>query len=334
MALPLRSLGSSGPTVSAQGLGCMGMSMAYGPADQDEANRTLRRALELGVTFFDTADVYGQGANERLVGPFVREARAAGAEVVLATKFGIVHDPDAPAGRGADGRPEYVREACDRSLGRLGLDHIDLYYNHRPDPKVPIEETVGAMAELVAAGKVRHIGLSEASADTVHRAAAVAPIAALQCEWSIFSRDIEAEIVPACREHGIGLVPYSPLGRGMLTGRIRRTEDLPEGDWRREVPRFQGENLRRNLEMLAPVEEIAARHGASLATLALAWLLGRGDDVIPLVGTGRPGHVDRNLAALDLRLDADEVAAIDAALPPGAPVGDRYPPSYMPALGR
>jgi aryl-alcohol dehydrogenase-like predicted oxidoreductase len=234
----------------------MGMSMAYGPADQDEANRTLRRAVELGVTFFDTADVYGVGENEKLVGAFVQEARAAGADIVLATKFGIVYDRDAPGNRGANGSPEYVRQACDQSLLRLGLDHIDLYYNHRPDPKVPIEDTVGAMAELVAAGKVRHIGLSEASADTVHRAAAVAPVAALQSEWSIFSRDIEADIVPACREHGIALVPYSPLGRGMLTGAVTSLDDLTDDDFRRTQPRFQGEHIDANLALVEVVKAV------------------------------------------------------------------------------
>jgi aryl-alcohol dehydrogenase-like predicted oxidoreductase len=322
MALPLRSLGSSGPTVSAQGLGCMGMSMAYGPADQDEANRTLRRALELGVTFFDTADVYGQGANERLVGPFVREARAAGAEVVLATKFGIVHDPDAPAGRGADGRPEYVREACDRSLGRLGLDHIDLYYNHRPDPKVPIEETVGAMAELVAAGKVRHIGLSEASADTVHRAAAVAPIAALQSEWSIFSRDIEAEIVPACREHGIGLVPYSPLGRGMLTGAVTSLDELADDDFRRTQPRFQGDHIDANLAVVEEVKAVAAERGATPGQVALAWLGAQGDDVVPIPGTKRVAYLEDNVGAAAVELTADDLARLGGLQASGPRSGD------------
>jgi aryl-alcohol dehydrogenase-like predicted oxidoreductase len=317
MALPHRSLGTTGPTVSAQGLGCMGMSMAYGPADEDEAKRTLRRALELGVTFFDTADVYGLGENEKLVGGFVQEARAAGAEVVLATKFGIVYDPDAPGQRGADGRPEYVRQACDLSLLRLGLDHIDLYYIHRPDPKVPIEETVGAMAELVTAGKVRHLGLSEASADTVHRAVAVAPIAALQSEWSIFSRDIEAEIVPACRQHGIGLVPYSPLGRGMLTGTVTSLDELAADDFRRTVPRFQGDNIDANLTLVEVVKDIAGQHGASPGQIALAWLAAQGDDVVPIPGTKRVSYLEDNVGALDVQLSDADLARLDVLVPVG-----------------
>ena len=312
MALPQRSLGATGLTVSAQGLGCMGMSMAYGPADQNEARRTLRRALELGVTFFDTADVYGIGENEKLVGEFVQEARSAGAEVVLATKFGIVFDPDAPGQRGADGRPEYVREACDLSLLRLGLDNIDLYYNHRPDPKVPIEETVGAMAELVAAGKVRHLGLSEASADTVRRAAAVAPITALQSEWSIFSRDIEADIVPACREHGIGLVPYSPLGRGMLTGTVTSLDELAADDFRRTQPRFQGDNIVANVSLVDVVKEVAAAHGASPGQVALAWLAAQGDDVVPIPGTKRVAYLEDNVGAAEVELTDDDLARLGA----------------------
>jgi aryl-alcohol dehydrogenase-like predicted oxidoreductase len=312
MALPQRTLGTTGPTVSAQGLGCMGMSMAYGPADQDEANRTLRRALELGVTFFDTADVYGVGENEKLVGAFVQEARAAGADIVLATKFGIVYDPDAPGNRGANGSPEYVRQACDLSLLRLGLDHIDLYYNHRPDPKVPIEETVGAMAELVAAGKVRHIGLSEASADTVHRAAATAPIAALQSEWSIFSRDIEAEIVPACREHGIGLVPYSPLGRGMLTGAVTSLDELADDDFRRTQPRFQGDHIDANLRLVEVVKDVAAAHGATPGQVALAWLAAQGDDVVPIPGTKRVSYLEDNVGAAGVELTDDDFARLGA----------------------
>jgi aryl-alcohol dehydrogenase-like predicted oxidoreductase len=317
MALPQRSLGAAGLTVSAQGLGCMGMSMAYGPADQDEARRTLRRALDLGVTFFDTADVYGIGENEKLVGAFVREARASGAEVVLATKFGIVYDPDAPGQRGADGRPEYVREACDLSLLRLGLDHIDLYYNHRPDPKVPIEETVGAMAELVAAGKVRHIGLSEASAETVHRASAVAPITALQSEWSIFSRDIESDIVPACRAHGIGLVPYSPLGRGMLTGTVTSLDELAADDFRRTQPRFQGDNIDANVRLVEVVKEVAAAHGATPGQVALAWLTAQGDDVVPIPGTKRVAYLEDNVGAADVQLTDDDLARLDALEPAG-----------------
>jgi len=322
MALPRRSLGS-GLTVSAQGLGCMGMSMAYGPADEDEAKRTLRRALDLGVTLFDTADAYGLGENEKLVGAFVQDARATGLDLVLATKFGIVHDPDAPGGRGTDGRPEYVRQACDASLHRLGLDHIDLYYNHRPDPKVPIEETVGAMAELVAAGKVRHLGLSEASADTVGRAAAVAPIAALQSEWSIFSRDIEAAIVPACREHGIGIVPYSPLGRGLLTGAVTSLDELADDDFRRTQPRFQGTNIEANLALVEVVKEIAGRHGATPGQVALAWLAAQGDDVVPIPGTKRVAYLEDNVAALDVELTDDDLARLDVLEPTGSRTFDQ-----------
>jgi aryl-alcohol dehydrogenase-like predicted oxidoreductase len=317
MALPQRQLGSTGPTVSAQGLGCMGMSMAYGPADQDEARRTLRRALELGVTLYDTADVYGLGENEKLVGAFVQEARAAGADVVLATKFGIVYDPDAPDQRGADGRPEYVRESCDRSLLRLGLDHIDLYYVHRPDPKVPIEDTVGAMADLVAVGKVRHLGLSEASADTVHRAAAVAPIAALQSEWSIFSRDIESDIVPACRQHGIALVPYSPLGRGMLTGSVTSLDELADDDFRRTQPRFQDGNLAANLALVDVVKEVAAARGATPGQVALAWLSAQGDDVVPIPGTKRVSYLEENVGAAHLQLTGDDLDRLGSLEPSG-----------------
>jgi aryl-alcohol dehydrogenase-like predicted oxidoreductase len=313
-----RRLGRDGPMVGAIALGAMGFAGFYGGADDAEGVRAIQRALDVGMTLIDTAEAYGQGRSESLVGRAVAGRRD---DAVIATKS-------------SRGGLAYLREAIDRSLGHLGVDHVDLYDLHRVDAEVPIEETMGAMADLVAAGKVRAVGLSEASPATIRRAHAVHPVAALQTEYSLLHREPEAEVIPTLRELGIAFVAYSPLGRGMLTGRIQSTEDLPEGDWRRQVPRFQGENLRRNLEMLAPAEEIAARHDASLATLALAWLLGRGDDVIPLVGTGRPEHVDRNLAALDLHLDADEVATIDAALPPGAPVGDRYPSAYMPALGR
>jgi aryl-alcohol dehydrogenase-like predicted oxidoreductase len=260
MTLPTRALGQTGPTVSAQGLGCMGMSFAYGAPDADESVATIARALELGVTFFDTADMYGFGHNEELVGKALAPHRD---DVVLATKFGIYLNADEPSGRGVRGDPAYVHQACDASLGRLGTDHIDLYYQHRPDVTVPIEETVGAMAELVEAGKVRHLGLSEASAATIRRAAAVHPIAALQTEWSIFSRDIEDEIVPTCRELGISLVPYSPLGRGLLTGTVSSLDELADDDFRRTQPRFQGENLDRNLELVAVVREIAAAHGVT-----------------------------------------------------------------------
>ncbi len=314
MTLPSRSLGRTGPTVSAQGLGCMGMSFAYGTPDAAEAEATLARALDLGITFFDTADVYGMGHNEQLVGKALASRRD---EVVLATKFGIHDDPTVPRGRrGVRGDAEYVRQACDASLGRLGVDHIDLYYQHRPDIRVPIEETVGAMAELVEAGKVRHLGLSEASADTIRRAAAVHPIAALQREWSLFSRDIEDEIVPACREAGIALVPYSPLGRGMLTGTVASLDELEDNDFRRTVPRFQGENLDRNLALVAVVRDVAAAHGATPGQVALAWLAAQGDDVVPIPGTKRRKYLEENVGALDVELtpgDLERLGSLSAA---------------------
>jgi aryl-alcohol dehydrogenase-like predicted oxidoreductase len=295
----------------------MGMSFAYGTPDHDEAVATIDRALELGVTFFDTADMYGFGHNEELVGKALARRRD---EIVLATKFGIHLDPDDPSGRGVRGDPAYVRQACDASLGRLGLDHIDLYYQHRPDPTVPIEETVGAMAELVAAGKARHLGLSEASVDTIRRAAAVHPIAALQTEWSLFSRDIEDGIVPACRELGIGIVPYSPLGRGLLTGTVASLDDLQDDDFRRTQPRFQGDNLDANLAAVAVVREIAAAHGVTPGQVALAWVTAQGDDVVPIPGTKRRRYLEENVAALDVALTADDLARLDTL----RPVGDRY----------
>ncbi|HZM39896.1 MAG TPA: aldo/keto reductase [Acidimicrobiales bacterium] len=316
MTLPSRTLGRTGPSVSAQGLGCMGMSFAYGTPDAAEAEATLARALDLGITFFDTADVYGMGHNEQLVGKALASRRD---EVVLATKFGIHDDPTAPRGRrGVRGDAEYVRQACDASLGRLGVDHIDLYYQHRPDIRVPIEETVGAMAELVRAGKVRHLGLSEASADTVRRAAAVHPIAALQSEWSLFSRDIEAEIVPACREAGIALVPYSPLGRGMLTGTVASLDELEDNDFRRTVPRFQGDNLDRNLELVTVVRDVAAARGATPGQVALAWLAAQGDDVVPIPGTKRRKYLEENVGALDVELTADDMARLGDLTAAGA----------------
>jgi aryl-alcohol dehydrogenase-like predicted oxidoreductase len=318
MTLPTRTLGRNGPTVSAQGLGCMGMSFAYGTPDHDEAVSTLERALDLGITFFDTADMYGFGHNEELVGKALASRRD---DIVLATKFGIYLDPDAPGGRGVRGDAGYVRQACDASLGRLGFDHIDLYYQHRPDVTVPIEETVGAMAELVAAGKVRHLGLSEASVDTIRRAAAVHPIAALQSEWSVFSRDIEDEIVPLCRELGIALVPYSPLGRGLLTGTVSSLDDLQDDDFRRTQPRFQGDNLDRNLDEVVVVRDIAAGHDATPGQVALAWLMARGDDIVPIPGTKRRTYLEDNVGALDVTLTADDLARLDAL----SPVGERYP---------
>jgi len=294
----------------------MGMSFAYGTPDAAEAEATLARALDLGITFFDTADVYGMGHNEQLVGKALASRRD---EVVLATKFGIHDDPTAPRGRrGVRGDAEYVRQACDASLGRLGVDHIDLYYQHRPDIRVPIEETVDAMAELVRAGKVRHLGLSEASADTVRRAAAVHPIAALQSEWSLFSRDIEAEIVPACREAGIALVPYSPLGRGMLTGTVASLDELEDNDFRRTVPRFQGDNLDRNLELVTVVRDVAAARGATPGQVALAWLAAQGDDVVPIPGTKRRKYLEENVGALDVELTADDMARLGDLTAAGA----------------
>jgi aryl-alcohol dehydrogenase-like predicted oxidoreductase len=316
-SLPTRALGRTGLTVSAQGLGCMGMSFAYGTPDAAEATATIDRALELGITLLDTADIYGFGENEQLVGKAIAGRRD---NVVLATKFGIYIDPDGRDSRSVRGDPEYVRQACDASLGRLGVDHIDLYYQHRPDTGVPIEETVGAMADLVTAGKVRHLGLSEASAGTVRRAAAVHPIAALQTEWSLFSRDIEAEIVPTCRELGVGLVPYSPLGRGLLTGTVSSLDELQGDDFRRTQPRFQGDNLERNLELVAVVREIAAGHDATPGQVALAWLQAQGDDVVPIPGTKRRTYLEENVAALDLELSADDVARLEGL----TPVGPRY----------
>jgi len=314
MTLPTRALGRPGLTVSAEGLGCMGMSFAYGTPDHDEATATIHRALELGVTFFDTADMYGFGHNEELVGKALAGRRD---DVVVATKFGIYLDGGAPGGRGVRGDAAYVRQACDASLGRLGFDHIDLYYQHRPDTSVPIEETVGAMAELVAAGKVRHLGLSEASADTVRRAAAVHPITALQSEWSLFSRDIEDEIIPACRDHGIGLVPYSPLGRGLLTGAVTSLDKLQSDDFRRTQPRFQGDNLERNLELVAVVRDIAAAKGCTPSQVALAWLLAHGDDVVPIPGTKRRTYLEDNVGAVEVDLTSEDLARLDGLTPVG-----------------
>jgi aryl-alcohol dehydrogenase-like predicted oxidoreductase len=305
-------------SVPALGLGCMGLNWAYGPADRDESIATVRRALDLGITFLDTADVYANGENERLVGEAIAGRRG---EVTLATKFGIQTDPTTgyPNGQ-VNGTPEYVRRSIDGSLQRLGVDHVELYYLHRPDPATPVEETVGAMAELVAAGKVRHLGLSEASAETVRRAAAVAPIAALQSEWSLFSRDIEASVVPAAREHGIGLVPYSPLGRGMLTDASVR--DLASDDFRRTLPRFAEGALDENLALVEQVRDVAKRRGATPAQVALAWLLAQGQDVVPNPGTKRRTNHAENIGARDVALDAEDVAALSALVPVGDRTGD------------
>ena len=319
MTIPTRSLGQ-GLEVSVQGLGCMGMSQIYGPADETESLATIARALDLGVTFLDTADVYGLGHNEELVGRAIAGRRD---EVVLATKFGIVRRADDKTFRGINGRPEYVRSACDASLDRLGVDHIDLYYQHRADPNVPIEDTVGAMAELVLAGKVRHLGLSEAAADTIRRAHAVHPISALQSEWSLWSRDIEDEAVPAARELGVGLVPYSPLGRGLLTGQIRTADDLSRGDFRRGTPRFEGDNFDRNLEVVERLQTIATEKGVTPGQLALAWVQAQGDDVAPIPGTKRRTFLEENVAALDVELSADDRAELEAVASTSAVAGAR-----------
>ncbi|HEY3095721.1 MAG TPA: aldo/keto reductase [Acidimicrobiia bacterium] len=318
--MPTRTLGQD-LEVSAQGLGCMGMSQIYGPADETESLATIARALEVGVTFLDTADVYGLGHNEELVGRAIAGRRG---DVVLATKFGIVRRPDDNNFRALNGRPDYVRSACDASLQRLGVDHIDLYYQHRADPNVPIEDTIGAMAELVDAGKVRHLGLSEAATDTIRRAHAVHPISALQSEWSLWSRDIEGEVLPTARELGIGIVPYSPLGRGLLTGQISSADDLSRGDFRRGTPRFEGENLTRNLEVVDRVRTIATEKGVTPGQLALAWVQAQGDDVAPIPGTKRRTYLEENVAALDVQLTADDIAELEAVASTGAVSGARY----------
>ena len=316
-----RTLGSDGLAVSAEGLGCMGMSEFYGTADEAESIATIHRALELGVTLLDTADMYGAGANERLVGTAIADRRD---DVVLATKFGVVRDPDTHQRLGVSGRPDYVVTACDASLQRLGVDHIDLYYQHRVDPDVPIEETVGAMASLVEAGKVRALGLSEASPDTIRRAHAVHPISALQSEYSLWTRDPEDEVIPTLRELGIGLVAYSPLGRGFLTVRFKSPDDFPEGDFRRGNPRFQGENLKRNLELVDRVKEIASEHECTPGQLALAWVLHRGQDIVPIPGTKRRHYLEENVAATEIELSEEDLRRIDEAAPVGATAGDRY----------
>ena len=325
-----RELGKSGLSVSAIGLGCMGMSEFYGPSNDEQSLDTLRHALDLGITFWDTADMYGVGRNEELVGRALQGHRD---EVVLATKFGNMRGDDG-AFLGVNGSPEYVRKACDASLRRLGVDHIDLYYQHRVDPKVPIEETVGAMAELVQQGKVRYLGLSEAAAGTVRRAAAVHPIAALQTEYSLWTRDIEDEILPTCRALGIGLVAYSPLGRGFLTGKIQRLDDLDKSDWRRMNPRFQEENLEKNIVIAERIREIAAANGCTPAQLALAWILAQGRDVVPIPGTRSRQRLEENAAACQLALSADDLAKIEEFLPPDLVAGQRYPEASMAAVNR
>ncbi|MGD0266367.1 MAG: aldo/keto reductase [Candidatus Methylomirabilota bacterium] len=316
-----RRLGGQGLVVSALGLGCMGMSEFYGPADEREAIATIHRALELGVDFLDTADVYGMSKNEELVGRAIQGRRH---QVVLATKFGNTRLPEGGFGP-VNGRPEYVRQACEASLRRLGVDVIDLYYQHRVDRKVPIEDTVGAMADLVRQGKVRYLGLSEAAPATIRRAHAVHPITALQTEYSLWSRDAEDEILPTVRALGIGFVAYSPLGRGFLTGRFRRFEDLPEGDWRRRSPRFIGENFQKNLALADQIKAMATEKSASPAQLALAWLTAQGENIVPIPGTKRRSYLEENVAALGIRLTAEELRRLHAIAPRGVAAGDRYP---------
>jgi aryl-alcohol dehydrogenase-like predicted oxidoreductase len=320
-----RTLGPGGPEVSEIGLGCMGMSAFYGKADEGEARATIARALELGCNFLDSSDMYGPHTNERLLGSAIAPCRE---DVFLATKFGIkLVEEGNLIDRIVDGSPQYVREACDASLQRLATDHIDLYYQHRVDPNTPIEETVGAMAELVAAGKVRHIGLSEASAETIRRAHAVHPIAAVQTEYSLWTRDVEAEILPTLQELGIALVAYSPLGRGFLSGRFSSTDELEEGDYRLHGPRFTGENLKQNLALAERVRELAAERGIAPGQLALAWVLSRWQHVVPIPGTKRVSYLEENLAAADVELTPEEAAAIADAIPAAA--GERYPEAVM-----
>ncbi|MDB5663387.1 MAG: aldo/keto reductase [Sphingomonas bacterium] len=324
-----RRLGREGPEVSAIGLGCMGMSNVYGPADEAEAIATIHRAIDLGVDFLDTADIYGIGHNETLVGGAIADRRD---RVFVATKFGNVRQPDGSFR--IDGRPAYVREACEASLARLGIDTIDLYYQHRVDADVPIEETVGAMAQLVAEGKVRYLGLSEAGVDTLRRAHATHPITALQTEYSLWSREVEDEILPLVRELGIGFVPYSPLGRGFLTGAVRGDADLAPEDGRRRHPRFQAENLAANTAILTPIEDLAREKGCTAAQIALAWVLAAGDDLVPIPGTKRRSYLEDNVGAIGIALSPAETERLSAAIPKGSTAGTRYPERMLAALGR
>ena len=323
-------LGKSGLSVSRMGLGCMGMSEFYGPADEKESIRTIHRALELGMNFLDTADIYGVGRNEELVGKAIRDRRDT---VVLATKFGNVRGEDG-SWLGVSGKPEYVRSCCEKSLKRLGIEVIDLYYQHRVDPETPIEETVGAMADLVREGKVRYLGLSEAAPATIRRACTTHPIAALQTEYSLWTRDPEGEVIPVCRELGVGFVAYSPLGRGIFGGWIKTPGDLSAGDYRHNHPRFTGENLERNLARVRQLEEIAAQNGCRPAQLALAWVLSKGEDIVPIPGTKRVERLEENAGALGVKLTPEDGARLEEAFPPGVTAGTRYPEWAMKAVNR
>jgi aryl-alcohol dehydrogenase-like predicted oxidoreductase len=326
-----RELSRSGLKVSAVGLGCMGMSEFYGTPDDDESIATIHRAIDLGVNFLDTSDSYGPFTNEELVGRAIHDRRT---EVILATKFGIVRDPANPKARSVNGKPDYVRSSCEASLRRLGVKTIDLYYLHRVDPNTPIEVTVRAMADLVKEGKVRYLGLSEAAPETLRRANSVHPITALQTEYSLWSREPEKQLFATCRELGVTFVAYSPLGRGFLTGKIKDPAQLPANDWRRGAPRFQSDNLQRNLKIVARIEELAKEKGCSAAQLALAWVLARGEWILPIVGTKRRRYLEEDVAATELKLNPDDIRRLDEAIPPGAAAGNRYPEATMAAINR